>query len=169
MGRWRPPAKKSSPYITPEGIEKLRAEVQQLWKVERPVVTETVHQAALNGDRSENGDYIYGKQRLREIDRRVRYLSKRIEDVTIVEYSPKQEGKVFFGAWVSLENEAGEHVKYRIVGADEIDTRSGCISVDSPMAKALIGKRIDDEITVDTGERQIEWWITEISYRENVD
>jgi len=169
MGRWRPPAKKSSPYITPEGIEKLRAEVQQLWKVERPVVTETVHQAALNGDRSENGDYIYGKQRLREIDRRVRYLSKRIEDVTIVEYSPKQEGKVFFGAWVSLENEAGEHVRYRIVGADEIDTRSGCISVDSPMAKALIGKRIDDEITVDTGERQIEWWITEISYRENVD
>jgi len=169
MGRWRPPAKKSSPYITPEGIEKLRAEVQQLWKVERPVVTETVHQAALNGDRSENGDYIYGKQRLREIDRRVRYLSKRIEDVTIVEYSPKQEGKVFFGAWVSLENEAGEHVRYRIVGADEIDTRSGCISVDSPMAKALIGKRIDDEITVDTGERQIEWWITEISYRENID
>jgi len=76
---------------------------------------------------------------------------------------------VFFGAWVSLENEAGEHVRYRIVGADEIDTRSGCISVDSPMAKALIGKRIDDEITVDTGERQIEWWITEISYRENVD
>lgn len=133
------------------------------------MVTETVHQAALNGDRSENGDYIYGKQRLREIDRRVRYLSKRIEDVTIVEYSPKQEGKVFFGAWVSLENEAGEHVRYRIVGADEIDTRSGCISVDSPMAKALIGKRIDDEITVDTGERQIEWWITEISYRENVD
>ena len=165
MGRWRPPAKKSSPYITPEGIEALRAEVQQLWKVERPVVTETVHQAALNGDRSENGDYIYGKQRLREIDRRVRYLSKRIEDVTIVEYSPKQEGKVFFGAWVTLENEQEETATYRIVGADELDTKKGYISVDSPMAKAMIGKCVDDEISVKTPEGIMEWWIIEIKYQ----
>lgn len=166
MGRWRPPTKKSSPYITPEGIEALRAEVQKLWKIERPIVTETVHQAALNGDRSENGDYIYGKQRLREIDRRVRYLSKRIEDLNIVEYSPKQEGKVFFGAWVSLENDKGEKATYRIVGADEIDTSRGFISVDSPMAKALIGKTVDDEITVNTGEQEINWWIVDIKYKE---
>ena len=165
MGRWRPPAKKSSPYITPAGIEALRAEVQQLWKEERPVVTETVHQAALNGDRSENGDYIYGKQRLREIDRRVRYLSKRIEEVKVIEYSPKQEGKVYFGAWVSLENEDGHEACYRIVGADEIDTEKGYISVDSPMAKALIGKTIDDEITVKTPDQEIHWWVTDIRYK----
>lgn len=169
MGRWRPPTKKSSPYITPEGIETLRAEVQQLWKVERPVVTETVHQAALNGDRSENGDYIYGKQRLREIDRRVRYLSKRIEELNVVEYSPKQEGKVYFGAWVSLENDKDEKATYRIVGADEIDTSRGFISVDSPMAKALIGKTVDDEITVNTGEKEINWWIVGIRYKEQGD
>lgn len=167
MGRWRPPAKKSSPYITQEGMEALRAEVQQLWKVERPIVTETVHQAALNGDRSENGDYIYGKQRLREIDRRVRYLSKRIEEVTVVEYSPKQEGKVFFGAWVSLENEKEETARYRIVGADEIDTHNGCISVDSPMAKALIGKKVDDEVYVKTPEGEVLWWVVEISYNHS--
>lgn len=165
MGRWRPPSAKSSPYITPEGIEALRAEVQQLWKIERPKVTETVHQAALNGDRSENGDYIYGKQRLREIDRRVRYLSKRIEEVTVVEYSPKQEGKVFFGAWVDLENDNGDEVSYRIVGADEIDTKKGFISIDSPMAKALIGKNVDDEIELQAPEKKLVWWITGIRYR----
>ena len=146
MGRWRPPSAKSSPYITPEGIEALRAEVRQLWKIERPEVTETVHQAALNGDRSENGDYIYGKKRLREIDRRVRYLSKRIEEMTVVHYSPQQEGKVFFGAWVELENEQGTHQKFRIVGADEIGFEKNYISIDSPMARALIGKAVDDEI-----------------------
>lgn len=166
MGRWRPPAVKSSPYITPEGIEALRAEVQQLWKIERPVVTETVHQAALNGDRSENGDYIYGKQRLREIDRRVRYLSKRIEEVTVVEYSPKQEGKVFFGAWVTLENEEGDEATFRVVGADEIDTTLGYISVDSPMAKAMIGKSVDDEVKVITPEGIASWWVIDIYYKQ---
>lgn len=166
MGRWRPPAKKSSPYITPQGMETLRAEVRQLWKIERPVVTDTVHQAALNGDRSENGDYIYGKQRLREIDRRVRYLSKRIEDVTVVEYSPKQEGKVFFGAWAELENGDGDQKTYRIVGADELDTKKGWISVDSPMAKSLIGKCVDDEVRVQTPEGIVCWWVIGIEYHQ---
>ena len=166
MGRWRAPTKRSSPYITPEGIEALRAEVRQLWKIERPVVTETVHQAALNGDRSENGDYIYGKQRLREIDRRVRYLTKRIEEVTVVEYSPRQEGKVYFGAWVSLENDDGQLFEYRIVGADEIDTQKAYISVDSPMAKAMIGKSVDDEVVVKTPTGTQSLWIVNISYRK---
>lgn len=166
MGRWRAPTKRSSPYITPEGIEALRAEVRQLWKIERPVVTETVHQAALNGDRSENGDYIYGKQRLREIDRRVRYLTKRIEEVTVVEYSPRQEGKVYFGAWVSLENDDGQLFEYRIVGADEIDTQKAYISVDSPMAKAMIGKSVDDEVVVKTPTETQSLWIVNISYRK---
>lgn len=165
MSRWRPPRPRSSPYITPEGIEALRAEVRQLWKIERPVVTETVHQAALNGDRSENGDYIYGKQRLREIDRRVRYLTKRIEEVQVVEYNSKQEGKVHFGAKVSIENEGGEIYQYRIVGADELDTAKGWISVDSPMARAMIGKKLDDEFSVKLPEGEQVFWIIEISYQ----
>jgi len=165
VSRWRPPQPKSSAYITPEGMERLRAEVRQLWKEERPVVTETVHQAALNGDRSENGDYIYGKQRLREIDRRVRYLTKRIDEVQVVEYHPRQEGKVHFGAWVTVEDEGGEENIYRIVGADEIDTSSGWISVDSPMARAMIGKALDDEIRVKLPEGEQSFWITEIRYK----
>ncbi len=165
MPRWRPKAPPSSPYITPEGMEKLRAEVQQLWKIERPQVTEAVHQAALNGDRSENGDYIYGKKRLREIDRRVRYLSKRIESMKVVEYSPKQEGKVFFGAWVELENESGDCVTYRIVGADEIAPSLGYISLDSPMAKALIGRAVDDEVHVETPQGAALWFINSIRYQ----
>jgi len=164
MSRWRPPTQKSSPYLTPEGAEALRAELRQLWKIERPQVTEAVHQAALNGDRSENGDYIYGKKRLREIDRRVRYLNKRIEEAIVVEYSPKQEGKVFFGAFVEIENQAGAVASYRIVGADEIDPSKGYISVDSPVAKALIGKRVDDEIEVQTPEGLIQWYINKIYY-----
>jgi transcription elongation factor GreB len=167
LPRWRPPQPKSSPYITPEGLEALRSEVRKLWKEERPVVTETVHQAALNGDRSENGDYIYGKQRLREIDRRVRYLSKRIDEVQAVEYHPRQEGKVHFGAWVTIEDETGSETRYRIVGADEIDTAAGYISVDSPMAKALIGKKRDDEIKLNLPHGEQRFWITEIDYRRH--
>lgn len=167
MGRWRPPREKSSPYITPEGMEALRAEIRQLWKVERPKVTDTVHQAALNGDRSENGDYIYGKKRLREIDSRVRYLTKRIENVTVVEYSPRQEGKVYFGAWVELENDDGETKTYRLVGADEIKPELAYISIDSPLAKAAIGKAVDDEILVPTPEGEKLWWIVGIRYSQS--
>ena len=151
MGRYRPPGPKSSPYVTPEGASKMRAEVHQLWKIERPQVTQIVREAAKNGDRSENGDYIYGKRRLREIDSRVRYLTKRIENATIVEDKPRDPSKVFFAAWVTVEDEdSGEEHVYRLVGSDEIDTALNWISIDSPIARALVGKSIDEEVNVKT-------------------
>lgn len=151
MGRYRPPGPKSSPYVTPEGASKMREEVHQLWKIERPQVTQIVHEAAKNGDRSENGDYIYGKRRLREIDSRVRYLTKRIENATIVEDKPRDPSKVFFAAWVTVEDEdSGEEHVYRLVGSDEIDSALNWISIDSPIARALVGKSIDDEVHVKT-------------------
>jgi transcription elongation factor GreB len=143
----------------------MRAEVHQLWKIERPKVTHIVHEAAKNGDRSENGDYIYGKRRLREIDSRVRYLTKRIEEATIVEDKPRDPSKVFFAAWVTVEDEGSgdEHV-YRLVGSDEIDSSLNWISIDSPIARALVGKSVDDEVNVKTpaGDRCLV--ITDIKY-----
>jgi transcription elongation factor GreB len=167
MSRYRPPQPKSSPYITAEGAAKLREELRYLWKVERPQVTQTVHEAAKNGDRSENGDYIYGKRRLREIDRRVRYLNARLENATIVDSRPRDRSKVFFAAWVMVEdqdNAQAQPQQYRLVGADEIDAERNWISIDSPMARALIGKSVDDEIGVQTpsGERHLV--ITAIDY-----
>ena len=160
MGRYRPPMPKSAPYITPEGAKALEKELKYLWKVERPAVTATVHEAAKNGDRSENGDYIYGKKRLREIDRRVRYLGKRLDEVTIVDRIPDNTDKVFFGAWVTLENSEGNEQCYRIVGADELDPKERRISLDSPMAKSMLGKRIDDEVWINDRA----WIITNIHY-----
>ena len=148
MGRYREPLPRSSAYITSEGEKALRAELHQLWKVERPQVTATVHEAAKNGDRSENGDYIYGKRRLREIDRRVRYLSKRLEQLTVVSAAPADHSRVFFGAHVEVEDEQSRVHHFRIVGPDEFDLRAGKLSMDSPMAKALLGKRLDDDILV---------------------
>jgi len=165
MGRYRPPQPKSSPYITAEGAQKLETELKQLWKVERPQVTAAVQEAAKNGDRSENGDYIYGKKRLREIDRRVRYLSKRLEVLQVIDRTPKYRDKIYFGAWVSIKNLASEEKKFRIVGADEIDSTRGYISVDSPMAKSLLGKMVDDEIRVQTPTGNMEWCITSIAYQ----
>jgi transcription elongation factor GreB len=165
MGRYRPPRPKSSPYITGEGAAKMRAELRQLWKVERPQVTQIVHEAAKNGDRSENGDYIYGKRRLREIDSRVRYLTKRLEDATIVEDKPRDLSKVFFAAWVTVEDdETGSEQTYRLVGADEIDPKLNWISIDSPMAQALIGKTIDDEVNVKTPAGDRCFIVTGIKY-----
>ena len=167
MARYRPPAPKSSPYITADGAAQLRAEVRQLWKVERPQVTQVVHEAAKNGDRSENGDYIYGKRRLREIDRRVRYLSKRLEDATIVEDKPRDTSKVFFAAWVTLEdqdNPDAQPQRLRLVGSDEIDSAQNWISIDSPMARALIGKSTDDEVQVVTPEGERCFVIISIEY-----
>ncbi|QIB66963.1 transcription elongation factor GreB [Kineobactrum salinum] len=148
MSRYRPPRRRGSTYITPEGEQALRRELHQLWKVERPVVTDAVHEAAKNGDRSENGDYIYGKRRLREIDSRVRFLSKRLEELTVVDRAPADTGKVFFGAWVTLEDEAGNERRWRIVGPDEFELAAGKLSMDSPMARAILGKRLDDEVVV---------------------
>jgi transcription elongation factor GreB len=165
MGRYRPSRPKSSPYITAEGAAKMRAELRELWKVERPQVTQVVHEAAKNGDRSENGDYIYGKRRLREIDSRVRYLSKRLEDATIVEDKPRDPSKVFFAAWVTVEDEeTGEEHTYRLVGSDEIDPKLKWISIDSPMAQALIGKSIDDDANVKTPTGDRCFIVTAIKY-----
>ena len=147
MGRYRPPTPRGSNYITPEGEIALREELHQLWKVERPTVTHSVHEAAKNGDRSENGDYIYGKKRLREIDSRVRFLTKRLDDLTVVDQAPKQQDKIFFGAWVTLVDEAEELHRYRVVGPDEFNLRENKLSMDSPLAKALLGKCVDDEIS----------------------
>lgn len=164
MGRYRKPLPRGSTYITPEGEQKLRAELHQLWKVERPQVTAVVHEAAKNGDRSENGDYIYGKKRLREIDSRVRFLTKRLEACTVVHDKPADKNKVFFGAWVTLEDEDGEETHYRIVGPDEFDLKTNLLSMDSPLARAMLGKHLDDEIDVETPNGPREYAITAISY-----
>ncbi|MDO3721225.1 transcription elongation factor GreB [Marinobacter sp. chi1] len=139
-------------YITPEGERALREELQYLWKTKRPEVTQAVREAAALGDRSENAEYIYGKKQLREIDRRVRFLSKRLEEVTVVDRLPDDQEKVFFGAWVTIEEESGEEQEYRLVGADEFDLTRRYLSINSPMARALIGKRLDDEVSVRTPE-----------------
>lgn len=148
MPRWKPPPQKSSPYITPEGAKALDSELKSLWQLRRREVVPALTAAAAEGDRSENAEYIYRKKQLGEIDRRVRYLSKRLDDVEIVHRPPADRDKVFFGAWVGLEDEQGERVEYRIVGADEIDASRGYMSVDSPLARALLGKRVDDEVDV---------------------
>jgi len=164
MGRYRAPRPRGSKYITAEGERALRDELHQLWKVERPVVTNAVHEAAKNGDRSENGDYIYGKRRLREIDSRVRFLNKRLDELEVVTRAPDDTSRVFFGAWVSLENEAGEESHWRIVGPDEFDLTAGKLSIDSPMARALMGKGLDDEIVVSSPSGQQTYYVTAIDY-----
>ncbi|MEW6983801.1 transcription elongation factor GreB [Colwelliaceae bacterium 6471] len=151
--------------ITREGYERLQQELNQLWKVERPETTRKVSWAASLGDRSENADYQYNKKRLREIDRRVRYLRKRLEEVKIVDYSPQQDGKVFFGAWVEIENDAGEVIKFRLVGPDEIYGRNDYISIDSPMARALLKKEVDDEFDVKTPAGIKTWYVNKIDYK----
>jgi transcription elongation factor GreB len=165
MGRYRPPRRRGSKYITPEGERALRAELHQLWKVERPEVTHAVHEAAKNGDRSENGDYIYGKRRLREIDSRVRFLNKRLDELQVVERPPDDTSRIFFGAWVTLENVAGEEKRWRIVGPDEFDLAAGKLSMDSPMAQALLGKGLDDEIVVRSPSGEQVYFVTDIEYR----
>jgi len=165
MGRYRPPRQRGSRYITPEGEQALRDELQQLWKVERPVVTSAVHEAAKNGDRSENGDYIYGKRRLREIDARVRFLNKRLDEVEVVHRVPDDTSKIFFGARVTLEDMAGQESHWRIVGPDEFDLSCGKLSMDSPLARALLGKRLDDEVRVQSPSGEQQYYVTEIRYR----
>jgi transcription elongation factor GreB len=167
MGRYRPPRRRGSTYITPEGEKALREEQHQLWKVERPIVTNAVHEAAKNGDRSENGDYIYGKRRLREIDSRVRFLNKRLDELQVVDRAPDNRDKIYFGGWVTLEDEDGEEIRWRIVGPDEFDLGAGKLSMDSPLARAIIGKGLDDEITVQSPSGEKTYYVTDISYEKS--
>ncbi|ENV92072.1 transcription elongation factor GreB [Acinetobacter sp. V91_7] len=154
--------------ITRSGHDKLVAELKQLWHEERPEITKKVNWAASLGDRSENADYQYNKQLLRKIDRRVRYLGKRLEELKIIDYSPEQAGKVYFGAWVEIENEEGEQKTLRIVGIDEIyDHHPQHISIESPMARALLGKEVDDEIEVHTPSGKKLWYINTIRYEKS--
>ena len=165
MSRYKPPRERGSNYITPDGEKAIREERRQLWKVERPLVTAAVHEAAKNGDRSENGDYIYGKRRLREIDSRVRFLDRRLEEILIVEDVPTETDKVFFGATVTLKDEKGQEQDYRIVGPDEFDLTIGKLSMDSPLAQAILGKRLFDDITFQTPAGQKSFCITHIRYQ----
>ncbi len=164
MSGYRKPLPWGSPYITPEGEQTLRNELQQLWKIERPLVTQAVHEAAKNGDRSENGDYIYGKRRLREIDRRVAYLNKRLEQLKVIHEKPSNQSKIYFGAWVTIEDEEGNPVTYRIVGSDEFDLKKHLISVDAPLARQLLGKQTNDTFYLEQSEKRTEYTITHITY-----
>ena len=151
-------------YITPQGVRKLRDELNYLWREERPEVTEKVSQAAALGDRSENADYIYGKKRLREIDKRIRYLTKRLDNLEIVDRKPDDQDKIFFRAWMKLEDEHGVVSHLRIVGADEFDLKKGWISLESPMAKSLLGKSKGAEVRVKRPKGDIEMTILDVSY-----
>ncbi|MCV9385969.1 transcription elongation factor GreB [Reichenbachiella ulvae] len=151
--------------ITPEGMQKLREEHDHLWRVERPETTQKVSWAASLGDRSENADYHYNKKRLREIDKRLLYLRKCIDDFKVIEYHPNQEGKVMFGAWVEIENlEKGFKKNLRIVGYEELIGNKDHISMDSPMAQALMDKKVGDEVVVKTPAAQFTWRINSIEY-----
>ena len=152
-------------YITPQGARSLRDEANKLWRVTRPEVTKQVSAAAALGDRSENADYIYGKKRLREIDKRIRYLTKRLDNLEIVDRVPDNQDTVYFGAWVKLKNEHGEISELRIVGADELDTKLGWISLNSPMAKSLIGKKKSSTALVKLPAGSAELFILDISYQ----
>lgn len=164
MGRYRPPREKGSPYITPAGEAALRAELEQLWKQERPTVTAAVQAAAANGDRSENGDYIYGKKRLREIDSRVRFLRKRLDELIVVREPPSDPSRVYFGGIVTLEDEAGSTHEWQIVGPDEFDVSAGKLSCDAPLARALLGQKVDSEIQVGSPTGIRTWFILAVRY-----
>ena len=164
MSRYRPPQKPGSQFITAAGHARLRAELDELWRIERPRVTVAVQEAAAQGDRSENAEYIYGKRRLREIDSRVRFLRKRLDGMTVVDQPPSDRNRVFFGAWVTLDREDGEQLRYRIVGPDETDAGANYISMDSPLGRALLGKALDVEVSVVLPAGSTTFTIVEIEY-----
>ena len=164
MSRYRPPRRAGTPLITATGAERLRAELDELWLRKRPAVTQAVSEAAALGDRSENAEYIYGKKMLREIDSRVRFLRKRLEALKIVDQPPSDPSRIYFSAHVELEDEDGKLLKLRIVGPDEIDPKQQHISIDSPMARALLGKQLDDEVCVIAPGGERLYWVTDIRY-----
>ena len=148
MARWRPPTEQSSPYITAAGAEALKRQLAELWQLRRSDVVPALSAAAAEGDRSENAEYIYRKKQLAEIDRKIRYLSKRLEEIKVVDRAPGNAGRVYFGAWVEVLDQAGAKREFRIVGADETDAAKSYISIDSPMARALLGHESGDVVTV---------------------
>lgn len=162
MGRWRPPAPRASPYITPAGFAVLQEELDGLWRRRREVV-KALAEAAAEGDRSENAEYIYRKKELGGLDRRIRYLQKRLPDLTVVRDRP-DPGAVYFGAIVALRDDAGATREYRIVGPDETDAKAGAISIDSPVARALLGKRVDDAVDVATEKAESTLHVLSIRY-----
>ena len=166
MTRYRSPQPSGSRYSTPEGAERMRRELDELWRVQRPQVTRAVQAAAAQGDRSENAEYTYGKRQLREIDRRVRFLRKRLEGLVVVSRPPDDRSRVFFGAWVAVEDERGEEQSFRIVGPDELDPARRYVSMDSPLARALMGKRIDEEVTIEVPGGRKRYVVVGIRYEE---
>ena len=166
MTRYRRPEPAGSRYATAEGARRLREELDWLWRVHRPQVTRAVAEAAAQGDRSENAEYIYGKKQLREIDRRVRFLRKRLEGMVVGSRPPDDRSRVFFGAWVRLEDEDGAELEVRIVGPDEIDPARRYVSMDSPLARVLMGRRRDDEVSVEVPGGRRSYVVTEVRYEE---
>jgi transcription elongation factor GreB len=165
MSRWRPPQEASTAIITRAGYERLRAEFNELWKIRRPEVVRALSEAAAEGDRSENAEYIYRKKQLGEIDRRVRYLGKRLESLKVAEDRPTDPGAIYFGARFELENaDSGELVRYRIVGPDEIDPKLGHISIDSPLARAVLRRRVDDEFEVELPAGKTGFVVVSVDY-----
>lgn len=163
MSRWKPPRPKSSPYISSEGYQTLELELKNLWD-KRKYVVKAITAAAAEGDRSENAEYIYRKKELRGIDYRINFLQKRLPSLTVVSKKPDNQDMVYFGAWVTLEKENAEEVTYRIVGPDEHDSKKGFISMDSPLAKALLKKTVDDEISIKNEFQQNTYFIIDIQY-----
>ncbi len=164
MGRWRAPEKPGSPYITPQGAKSLKEELRYLWKTLRPEVVKALSEAAAEGDRSENAEYIYRKKQLGEIDRRLRYLSKRVDIMKIVDHLPTDVSVIRFGAWITLKGPDDDSVSYRIVGVDETDAKQGFISIDSPVALALLGKSVGDRIEVKLPECRANFEVVTIRY-----
>ena len=167
MARYRPPAKPKSPYITRNGYNRLKTELDDLWITRREVV-QALSAAAAEGDRSENAEYIYRKKQLREIDRRIRYLQKRLPELKVVDTTPSNPEQIFFGALVCLEDLDENRVTYRIVGPDEFDPKTNAISMDSPVARALMKKAIDDEVTIQTPGGIREYVIIDVSYQVEI-
>jgi transcription elongation factor GreB len=155
---------KIAPYITPQGQKRLSEELSYLWKVKRPQITQAVAEAAAMGDRSENAEYIYGKKQLREVDFRIRFLRKRLSELIVVDRIPKDTSKVFFGAWVEIEDTEGNVNRYRIVGPDEFDPDRGFISIDSPMARALLSRTEGDEVVVNRPNGKAVFVVTSVHY-----
>ena len=168
MTRYRKPQAPGSRYATPEGARRVRDELDELWRVQRPQVTRAVQEAAAQGDRSENAEYIYGKRQLREIDRRVRFLRKRLESLVVVSRPPDDRSRVFFGAWVMVEDERGAESEFRIVGPDELDPARRYVSMDSPLARALMGRRTDDEVTIEVPGGRKTYVVVGVRYEESV-